>query len=71
VPDTIHTHGSHTHTLTHTHTHTQQKNVDAAERAGFIGVLYDAYTSTETDLEEMLTVAGLCLEPDDDSDADQ
>ena len=44
-------------------------NVDAAETVGFVGVLHDAYTCTEADLEASLTAAGVCLEPPDDDEA--
>lgn len=43
----------------------KQKNVDAAERAGFHGVLYEAYGGTEAELETMLTAAGVFIDPVD------
>lgn len=41
----------------------KQSNVTAAAEVGFVGVLYEAYTQTEGDLEAQLTAAGVCLEP--------
>jgi hypothetical protein len=41
----------------------KQSNVTAAEESGFLGLLYEAYTSTEDVLETSLLAAGVCLEP--------
>mmetsp|Transcript_16583 Transcript_16583/g.43034 ORF Transcript_16583/g.43034 Transcript_16583/m.43034 type:complete len:283 (+) Transcript_16583:79-927(+) len=47
------------------------KNVEAAVAAGFVGVLYEAYSETEDDLARKLIDVGVCLEPaEDEGDED-
>ena len=46
----------------------KQKNIEAAEAAGFHGVLYAAAGQTEAELEAMLTAAGVFIDPVDLAD---
>eukprot|EP00041_Stephanoeca_diplocostata_P021635 m.506657 g.506657 ORF g.506657 m.506657 type:complete len:270 (-) comp21876_c0_seq2:2593-3402(-) len=45
----------------------KKANVDAATALGFGGVHYFAMEQTEADLEALLSTAGVCLDPEDES----